>query len=196
MLAVMLLPGEKPLDPRVRRTRQMLFVALEGLLVSREFGELSVQDITDAATLNRATFYDHYPDKFALLECWVASRFHALLTQRGVSFDGTCTQAVRAIILGVCDFLAGRSASPCGGSRRLEPHLELAVVAVVRAMLLDGLRRHADGSGDEASVAGLRAAAAAWAIYGAAKEWTQHEKPEAAAQGADHVWRLVAPLFG
>ena len=189
------MPGaeEKTLDPRVRRTRQMLHTALEQLLVNRRFDDLSVQDITEAATLNRATFYDHYPDKFALLGCVVAARFQQLLIQRGVSFDGSCSGALQAIILGVCDFLISQPASLCGGDRRLEPHLELAVVAVVQAMLLDGFRKHFDR---RVAAPELRAATAAWAIYGGVKEWTQNRGCKAPKQGATHVWRLVAPLFG
>ena len=59
------------LDPRVRRTRQLLQEALRKLLKIKEFDKISVQDISDAATVNRATFYDHYDDKFGLLECMV-----------------------------------------------------------------------------------------------------------------------------
>ena len=69
-------PCHKTIDPRVRRTRRLLQQALENLLKTKGFEELSVQDIADAATVNRATFYDHYPDKFALLECMVAGRFN------------------------------------------------------------------------------------------------------------------------
>ena len=183
---------EKTLDPRVRRTRQMLHAALEQLLASRRFDELSVQDITEAATLNRATFYDHYPDKFALLQCMVGDRFQKLLTQRGVSFDGSCSGAIQAIILGVCDFLIGQPNSPCGGEGRLEPHLELAVVAVVQAMLVDGFRKHFDR---RVAAPELRAATAAWAIYGGVKEWTRSRGCKTPKQGAALVWRLVAPLF-
>src|SRR6202140_4633668 len=55
------------LDPRILRTRQLLQVALRNLLEQKEFDKISVQDITEAATVNRATFYAHYEDKFALL---------------------------------------------------------------------------------------------------------------------------------
>ena len=59
-------------DPRIRRTRQLLQQALEKLLETKEFDKISVQDIADQATVNRATFYDHYADKSALLviSCW------------------------------------------------------------------------------------------------------------------------------
>src|SRR6201995_1025566 len=76
-------------DPRVKRTRELLQQALGKLLETTEFEKISVQDITDEATVNRATFYAHYPDKFALFECMVASRFHQLLADRGVTFNGT-----------------------------------------------------------------------------------------------------------
>ena len=55
------------LDPRIRRTRQLLQDALRNLLEKKEFDKISVQDITEGATVNRATFYAHYEDKFALL---------------------------------------------------------------------------------------------------------------------------------
>src|SRR5579884_3851312 len=99
-------PRGENLDPRVRRTHLLLRQALEKLLREKDFDTISVQDITEAATLNRATFYDHYPDKYALLECLVAQRFTELLEARGVTFDGGCASALRAMAVGVCDYLA------------------------------------------------------------------------------------------
>ena len=55
-------------DPRILRSRRMLMEALARLLIKKEFEDISVQDIADEATLNRATFYLHYPDKNALLQ--------------------------------------------------------------------------------------------------------------------------------
>src|SRR3982074_986476 len=94
-------------DPRIRRTRQLLHQALTKLLKEKNFDNISVQDIADAATVNRVTFYDHYPDKHALLECVVASRFNELLAKRNVKFAGNCSSALSGIVLAVCDYLAG-----------------------------------------------------------------------------------------
>ena len=99
------------LDPRIRRTRLLLQQALGKLLETKEFDKISVQDIAEAATVNRATFYDHYTDKFALLECMVGTRFGELLAARGVRFDGGCSSALRAMIQGVCDYLVDRPGS-------------------------------------------------------------------------------------
>src|ERR1700742_405966 len=132
-------------DPRTRRTRQQLQEALDKLLRQKEFDKISVQDVTDAAGVNRATFYAHYPDKFSLLECMVATRFNGLLDARGVVFDGTCNSALRGIVLGVCDFLADSKTVECQQRQlQMDPHMEAAVVAVVRRMLLEGLRKQAE----------------------------------------------------
>src|SRR5271156_6309625 len=153
--------SSETLDPRIRRTRLMLQQALGTLLETKEFENISVQDITEAATLNRATFYDHYPDKFALLECMVARQFHGLLAERGIKFDGSCASALSAIVLGVCNFLAGAPGKERQG--QMEPHMESAVVAVVRQMTLDGLMQHpAERTASPEMIAGT----VSWAIYG------------------------------
>jgi AcrR family transcriptional regulator len=183
----------KNVDPRIRRTRLLLQQALEKLLKTKRFEELSIQDIAEAATVNRATFYDHYPDKFALLECLVATQFNALLAARGVKFDGTCSSAIRAIVLGVCDFLTSAPGIGCGGERRVEePHLESAIIAVVRHIFLDGLQHQTLPGNVSVEMA---AAAASWAIYGAAKEWLKTPDRCSSEQAAESVMELVLPML-
>jgi AcrR family transcriptional regulator len=92
-------------DPRILRSRRMLMEALDMLLTRKEFDDISIQEIADEATLNRATFYLHYPDKNALLQALTAARFRELIARRGLSFSN-CDGALRAIALGVCDYLA------------------------------------------------------------------------------------------
>ena len=58
-------------DPRVLRSRQMLMESLLRLLSHKEFDDISIQEIADEATLNRATFYLHYADKNALLQAMI-----------------------------------------------------------------------------------------------------------------------------
>jgi AcrR family transcriptional regulator len=178
------------LDPRIRRTRDLLHQSMVKLLETKEFDKISVQDITDEAGVNRATFYAHYPDKFALLECVVAGRFHDLLARRGVVFDGTCPQAIRGIILGVCDYLT-QTLGDCS-ARQLEPHLESSVVAVVRRMLLEGFERH-----DAPRVVSpeLLASTVGWAIYGAAKEWVHTPQRIPSEEIAPMIFGLIALLL-
>lgn len=55
-------------DPRIIRTRALIIAAFCELITEKDFETISVKDITERATLNRATFYRHFPDKYALLE--------------------------------------------------------------------------------------------------------------------------------
>lgn len=55
------------IDPRVIRTRNLLRDALIALIREKGFEAVKTQDITERATLNRATFYLHYRDKYDLL---------------------------------------------------------------------------------------------------------------------------------
>src|SRR5882757_4702908 len=183
---------QKVIDPRIRRTRQLLHKALESLLETMEFENISVQDITDAATVNRATFYDHYTDKFALLECMVGTRFQELLAARGVEFDGGCSSALRAIVLGICDYLVEMPGMGRTRQRQLEPHLESAVIAMVRRMLLEGMVRHPPENGVSPK---MMATTLSWAMYGAAKEWMQMPNRCRSEEIVDTVMMLVAPIM-
>jgi AcrR family transcriptional regulator len=58
-------------DPRVTRTRKLLREALASLLADKNFESISVQDIASEATVNRATFYAHFADKFDLLDSMI-----------------------------------------------------------------------------------------------------------------------------
>lgn len=183
----------KQLDPRIRRTRELLQKALSTLLDTRSFDDISVQEITDAATVNRATFYAHYPDKFALLECLVAGRFYTLLEVRNVAFDGTCPSALQGIVLALCDYLAELPGACGERQRQLEPHLESAITAVIQNMVLDGLQRHPPAN---PATPELLAAMISWSMYGAVKNWLRTSDRPAADQLARTVVDLLRPLFG
>jgi len=151
-------------DPRVLRSRQMLMEALLKLLDRKEFDDISIQEIADEATLNRATFYLHYPDKNALLQAMTAARFRDLIARRGLSFTD-CDGALRAIALGVCDYLAESTSCP---SQLSKMPLEGSIIPAVEAMFEEGAEHHEVAPGTDPK---LVATTAAWAIFGAARRW-------------------------
>ena len=129
-------------DPRIRRTRKLLQGALGTLMQTKSFDEISVQDITEAATVNRATFYDHYTDKFALLEAMVAGGFHEFLDERQLRYDTGCPAAVGAIIQATCDFLTqAHSGGDCDRQTAFEPLMDAAIVKAIQRLLMEGLKR-------------------------------------------------------
>jgi AcrR family transcriptional regulator len=180
-------------DPRMRRTRQLLQGALLQLLGSKEFDDISVQDIADAATVNRATFYDHYADKFALFEAMIAGGFHRILKDRSVQYDGSSPSAAGPIVLAACEYLANLREAQ-GGSVRHRNNVEAledaAMIAAIRRVLADGMEKHA-----ALPESAMRSAAASWAIYGAVKEWLNAPERPAAEAIVPEIVALVTPLL-
>jgi len=158
--------------------------------MKKEFEDISVQEIADEATLNRATFYLHYPDKNALLQAMTESRFRDLLERRAITFTD-CKGALRAIALGVCDYLAETTGCP----RQLAGiPLEGSIIQVVEDMFGEGLAHHGMTSGADAA---LLATTAAWAVFGAARRWFQIPNRIPAEEMAARIETMVSPvLFG
>ncbi len=157
-------------DPRVRRTRQLLHEALRKLLREKDFDQILVQDITDTATLNRATFYDHYTDKYALFEAMIGGGFHQLLQDRNISFRESSPEALQSIIQAVCDYYIETHAdsSECSRHRSTGPLMESAITAAIRFVLLEGISRKNTPKGLSPE---LLAGMMSGAICGAVKEW-------------------------
>lgn len=59
---------EKQIDPRVLRTLELLMDGFIELAMKKDLNDITIKDITSAATVNRATFYNHFYDKYDLLE--------------------------------------------------------------------------------------------------------------------------------
>lgn len=55
-------------DPRILRTRKLLMDAFIKVIQKKEFKDITIKDITDEATVNRATFYSHFQDKYDLMD--------------------------------------------------------------------------------------------------------------------------------
>jgi AcrR family transcriptional regulator len=177
-------------DPRILRSRRMLMDALVRLLKQKEFEDISVQEIAAEATLNRATFYLHYPDKNALLQAMTGERFRDLLERRSITFND-CNGALRAIALGVCDYLAESTSCPTQLARI---PLEGSIIPVVEDMFKEGLAHHGMAPGADAA---LLATSAAWAVFGAARRWFQTPNRIPAEEMAAKIETIVNPvLFG
>jgi AcrR family transcriptional regulator len=175
-------------DPRILRSRGLLMEALLRLLARKEFDDISVQEIADEATLNRATFYLHYPDKNALLQAMTGARFRDLIARRGLSFTN-CDGALRAIALGVCDYLAATTG--CPGQLAKMP-LEGSIVPVVEGMFLEGAANHEIPPGADPE---QLATTAAWAVFGAARRWYQTPDRIPAEEMAARIEAMVKPIF-
>lgn len=98
-------------DPRVLRTRQLIREAFSTLLQKKEFDAITIKDIAQRASINRATFYAHYEDKYALLEEITEQAFYKICGWNSKSIatlvDEKIKKMLQQIIEGI--FLKGNT---------------------------------------------------------------------------------------
>jgi hypothetical protein len=115
-------------------------------------------------------------------------RFRDLMERRGISFTD-CNGALRAIALGVCDYLAESTKCPTQLARI---GLEGSIIPVIEGMFTEGLAQHAAVPGVDAA---LQATTAAWAVFGAARRWFQTPGRIPAEEMAAKIEAIVKPIF-
>ena len=183
--------SEKKLDPRVRRTRQMLVTALRNLLAEKGFEAITVQDIADRATLNRVTFYAHFNDKYDLLEYTMRAMFRAEVRAEIPEEAPFSADNLAHLIQLVAQMLAqtkGHCPPPRG---QMDTLMEKQIKAELYAILLAWLGQGAAGEMGQPASPEQAAMIASWAIYGAAVQWSDKIPREPAAEFARQVLPLI-----
>ena len=177
-------PDEK-LDPRVIRTRGLILKSFEDLLADKGFESISVQDVTDKAQVNRATFYAHFPDKYALLDYSIQKMFMTEIEKRTLNVCSYSPDNLRNLILAVCEFL-GRLHTSCA-----QPHhqFESLVEGTIKKQVFDLLSYWLRKSKLPTE---LPATVATWAIYGLASHYSHMKKRPALEKFVDEAFPLVA----
>ncbi len=175
------------LDPRVKRTRQMLDRAFLELLAEKGFDAISVQDVTTRAGVNRATFYAHFQDKFALLDYSIRESFREELKKRLLQSCRFSIENLRMLIVVVCEFTRNLSSHCAPAQRQFEPLVENQVKGQLYEIILMWLKQTENVNSPETA-----ATAASWAIYGLAMQWNREKKNQSAEAFADEVLPLVA----
>ena len=81
-------PAHATIDRRALRTRQSLHHALIRLILERDYDDITVGDIADAANVGRSTFYAHFTDKDDLLRSGAGNLRAMLLQEHGSAVAG------------------------------------------------------------------------------------------------------------
>ncbi|WP_270562979.1 TetR/AcrR family transcriptional regulator [Clostridium beijerinckii] len=102
-------------NPRVKRTRDLIINAFISLVTKKGFDSITVKDITTAATINRATFYAHFTDKYALLDTVIVEKFSEIFSNKLQSEMRLNKNTIRSLILCVCEYFEMvKSICKCG----------------------------------------------------------------------------------
>ena len=175
------------LDPRVKRTRQMLDQAFVSLLAEKGFDAVSVQDITARAGVNRATFYAHFEDKYKLLDYWIGQRFMQEIDKRTLNACHYTPDNLRSLILAVCDFLVIMQSKCVQPHEHFESLVEGTIKKQIGGLLTVWLSKSKTKVSSE-----IPATVATWAIYGLASHYSHLKKRPALEKFVDEALPLVA----
>src|SRR5260221_12475306 len=145
----------------------MLQQAMSGLLREKEFVDITVQDITDGADLNRATFYKHFLDKYDLLNAIVRERFQTHLDAALPENPELSPETVGILIQTAYDYLAGFHAHCMKVRSRDEQALIMQQVQhQIYDNLLIWLQKCATHSGLKHKAPELIALLTSWTLFG------------------------------
>jgi len=181
------LKEQEKLDPRVKRTRNLILESFESLLAEKGFESISVQDVTDKAEINRATFYAHFPDKYALLDYSISQMFMQEIETRTLNTCHYTPENLRNLILAVVQFLA-KTHSECA-----QPHqqFESLIEGTIKKQIFDLLCHWLSQTKAKIST-DIPATVATWAIYGLASHYSHMKKRPALEKFVDEALPLVA----
>jgi AcrR family transcriptional regulator len=182
-----MLPNEQKLDPRVKRTRSLILRSFEDLLAEKNFASISVQDVTDRAQINRATFYKHFEDKYKLLDYSISQMFMQEIEKRTLNACHYTLDNLRNLIVAVCEFLSHLHSDCAQPHQQFESLVETQIKKQVYDLLTVWLKQTKTRISTE-----IPATVATWAIYGLASFWSHNKKQPALNKFVDEALPLIA----
>ncbi len=182
--------GER-IDPRVKRTRELLVRAFNELVEEKGQSGLTVQEIAERATINRATFYAHFRDQYELFDYAISEAFREELRRRLPASPELSEENLRVLILAVCDYLEGLNTACSWSDRRFRPLIEARVQGELYELLLGWIEVSPQKTNGRPANPEVLATVVSWAIFGAGLQWSRNGAPRSAQETADQVLSVI-----
>ncbi|MEW6400397.1 MAG: TetR family transcriptional regulator, partial [Chloroflexota bacterium] len=161
--------------------------AFEDLLAEKNFESISVQDVTEKAQVNRATFYKHFVDKYALLDYSISQMFRQEIEKRTLNACHYTLDNLRNLILAVCEFLSHLHHECAQPHQQFESLVETQIKKQIYELLSLWLKQVKSPISTD-----IPATVATWAIYGLASYYSHTKKRPALEKFVDEALPLVA----
>ena len=182
--------ADKRVDPRVKRTRELIVRAFNELVAEKGHTGLTVQEIAERATINRATFYAHFNDQYELFDHVISEAFREELRRRLPDSSGLSKENLKALILAACDYLAGLNTACSRTDQQFKPLIEARVQSELYKLLLGWIEASPPTDSRSAN-AGIMASVVSWAIFGAGLQWSRGGEVHSAEEFADQSLSVI-----
>lgn len=162
---------EKTMDPRIIRTRQLIMDAFMQLTVEKDFKNITIKDITSRATVNRATFYYHFFDKYDLLEKVLAEDVLKGVLENVNSHDALTPESMKNIFTSILQFQKGLALRCARSYEAFTPKIETIVKEELARIFRGFLKeKHPDWSFEKVD---LQCIMLSWSLYGMSTKYVK-----------------------
>jgi AcrR family transcriptional regulator len=175
----------KQIDPRIIRTRKLIMDAFIELSMKKDFKDITIKDITTAATVNRATFYSHFMDKYDLLEKVLSESVMREVIQEVSTHEVINEETIKAIFLSIIKFLTSISNQCQRSYEAFTPQIETIFKMELQAFFSEWAQKQ--WSNQNKTEIEAFTVMLSWALYGAAMHCMQNQST----QPEDYVEQLM-----
>lgn len=181
---------EKQIDPRILRTRKLIMDAFIEVTKKTDFNDITIGDITSAATVNRATFYNHFIDKYDLLEKVLSESVMREVLQEVSMHEVINEETIKSIFISIIKFHTSVGNQCQRSYEAFTPQIETIFKKELQAFFSEWAQRQ--WSNQDRLEIETFAVMLSWSLYGAAMYWMQNRttKPEDYAKQILHNIKL------
>lgn len=164
----------KKTDPRIIRTRRFIMDAFIKVSSKKDFKDITIKDITTEATVNRATFYYHFVDKYDLLEKVLKEDMMVNVIDKIKEHQELNENTIKTVFTAITQFQTSVSAlNYCQRNfQSFASTFEVIIKRELEKTFFEILSKQKHDS-DQESLR-ITAALISWGIYGATVDWQQN----------------------
>lgn len=179
------------MDPRVIRTKKLIQEALLMLMHKKDFKDITVKDISEEATVNRATFYAHFLDKEDLLDTMVSDAIDLCLSDRILPGQKFNEKTGRELILILYDYQVAFFEKFLMDTQSIAGRLENLVKSKIENRVADLIKNHNELPLEKNADQQILVTMITGAIYNASLTYFRKDKKQALDSFIDEVLTFV-----
>jgi AcrR family transcriptional regulator len=184
-------------DPRVLRTRQLLLQAFSDLFSEKGFHAMTVQDITERASVHRGTFYAHFEDKYAILHYWLREQFRQRIASPVLCAGPWSRSTLRLLIQRVIEWFTQLHYLTRSEDRALIPLVVTTLQEALFELLVQEFRSAASAGVEQRAALETVAMVTSWAIFGSGFQcFHQWDERQAAVPPEELANQVTGILIG
>jgi AcrR family transcriptional regulator len=187
--------NSKKYDPRVLRTRKLIERSFLELLEQEDFASITVQEITDRATINRSTFYAHFDDKYMLFDHIIRQTFIQSIKSKVPLSAEFSMDNLRSLMIAVWEYLTQLNQHSHSSNLQVLPVVETQVQSQLYELLFNWIRTLQTDFENLDPSSELIASMLGWSILGIGLQWNRFGELTSVEEVADQALEVLSGVI-